>query len=138
MRDTEKQSQQQEWKQLTYCQHGKAGYCYTCDKYKPCPKCGMKNCKKGCKHRIHTPCQKCLDQGKAKKPPITDEETLRLGVRFQETINLTEEEKLLLKKGKLPEGRISERRSERSDAPEPSSQPEEEPQTAPEIGRAHV
>ena len=68
----EKQSQQQEWKQLTYCQHGKAGYCYTCDKYKPCPKCGTKNCKKGCKHRIHTPCQKCLDQGKAKKPPITD------------------------------------------------------------------
>ena len=53
-------------------------------------------------------------------------------MRFQETINLTEEEKLLLKKGKLPEGRISERRSERSDAPEPSSQPEGEPQTTQE------
>ena len=36
-------------------------------------------------------------------------------------MQLSQKEKELLKKGKLPHGRISEHRSERSDAPEPSS-----------------
>ena len=49
-----------------------------------------------------------------------------MGVRFQETIQLSQKEKELLKKGKLPEGRYSERRSERSDAPEPLDNPEVE------------
>ena len=55
-----------------------------------------------------------------KKIPTNEEETLRMGVRFQETIQLSQKERELLKKGKLPEGRYSERRSERSNAPEPS------------------
>ena len=45
-----------------------------------------------------------------------------MGVRFQKQIPLSQKEKELLKKGKLPSGRLSEHRSERSDAPEPSTQ----------------
>ena len=108
--------------QYEYCNHGKLkGICPTCDKYRKCPECGTRNCRLGCKHQIHRPCY--LYKGKTKLP-LNEEQTSRLGVRFQKRIPLTEEEKEKLKKGKLPDGRISEHRSERSNAPEPSSQDE--------------
>ena len=62
---------------------------------------------------------KCKGKNKA---PLNEEETLRMGVRFQKQIPLSQKEKELLKKGKLPSGRLSEHRSERSEAPEPSTQ----------------
>ena len=118
---TAPEGQTQQWKfpPLVYCKHKKTVHCHRCMKEEPCPKHGKKNCKSGCKHRLCSPCYQCKGKQKA---PLNEEEALRMGVRFQKQVPLSQKEKELLKKGKLPSGRLSEHRSERSDAPEPSTQ----------------
>ena len=70
-------------KQYIYCDHGNTGFCYSC-KYAPCP---------GCKKRMCENRPQCKGKNKA---PLNEEETLRMGVRFQQQIPLSQKEKELL------------------------------------------